>query len=78
MPDTLLADAQDLENKASAFQTALAKAATDAATAQTSAAARDQAHVDLQAAIAKVVSDAQALDTAPATPAPAPAPAPAA
>jgi hypothetical protein len=65
MPDTLLADAQDLENKASVYQSAVAKAAQDAATAASSAASRDQAHLDLQAAVAKVVADAQALDTAP-------------
>lgn len=76
MADTLLADAQDLENKSQAFAAADAKAQADAAQAQASLAARNQAHVDLQTAISKVVADAQALDPAVQAAAPAPSPAP--
>lgn len=79
MADTLLADAQDLENKAAAFQAADQASVAAAAQADALKSARDQAHVDLQMAIAKVVSDAQGLDPAvqsaaavvPASPAPA-------
>jgi hypothetical protein len=68
--DTLLQDAQDLENKALAFAAADQKAQADAATAASSAQARSQAHVDLQSAIAKVIGDAQALDPSAQAPAP--------
>jgi hypothetical protein len=70
MSDTLLADATDCENKAQAFSNAAIKSQADATTAANSIAAMKQAHADLQTAIAKVVADAQALDT---TPVPAPA-----
>jgi hypothetical protein len=66
MSDTLLADATDCENKAQAFSNAAIKAKGDADTAAASLTAMKVAHSDLQAAIAKVIADAQALDAPPA------------
>lgn len=71
MADTLLQDAQALENAAAAYSAANMQAKADAAQAAVSAAALSTAHVVLQSAIAMVVSDAQALDPAAGPPAPA-------
>lgn len=70
MTDTLLADAQSLENLASACLAALAQAKADAATAAASQAAAVAAHAALVAAIGTVVTDAEALDPSAAPPAP--------
>jgi hypothetical protein len=66
---TIQDDASDLETKASAYADARVKAATDAATASASASAATDAHTTLQIAIAKIVADAEALDTSPTPPA---------